>query len=308
MTYICKVDRAYAVGQAYFINKLRFLVKQGNLRILDFIAVKIEVDSAFSEILIAELAQIGFESFVETEQGLDAFIQDALFEEKELKSLQQKYEPQVRIHYTFEQTEQKNWNEEWEKSYQPIRIGDSCIVRASFHDIAESYPYEIIINPKMSFGTGHHETTALMLENQLAIAHQGKQVLDVGCGTGILSIMACKLGAAAVDAFDIDEWAVENTKENFEINHCRQASVQQGTIQEVRLQNQYDIILANINRNVLLQEIPAYVSLLGKNGFLLVSGFYEKDISDIEKIALAQNIVKKSQKVKNEWASLVFQK
>ncbi|QHT70472.1 50S ribosomal protein L11 methyltransferase [Rhodocytophaga rosea] len=275
---------------------------------MDFIAVKIEVDTAFSEILIAELAQIGFESFVETEQGVDAFIQDSLFEENELKSLQQKYEPQVRIHYTFEQTEQKNWNEEWEKSYHPIRIGNSCIVRASFHSIAESYPYEIIINPKMSFGTGHHETTALMLENQLEISHQEKQVLDVGCGTGILSIMACKLGAAALDAFDTDEWAVENTKENFEINHCQQTSVQQGTIKEVVLQEAYQIILANINRNVLLQEIPAYASLLGMDGCLLLSGFYERDIAEIEKIAVAQQLIKKNQKVKNEWASLVFQK
>jgi ribosomal protein L11 methyltransferase len=275
---------------------------------LDFIAVKIEVDSAFSEIFVAELAQIGFESFVETEQGLEAFIQNTLFEEKELKNLQQKYEPQVRIHYTFEKTEQRNWNEEWEKSYQPIRIGHSCLVRASFHTIPESYLYEVIINPKMSFGTGHHETTALMLENQLDVIHQGKQVLDVGCGTGILAIMACKLGAAAIDAFDTDEWAVENTRENFAINHCKQASVQQGTIKEVRLQNEYHIILANINRNVLLQEIPAYASLLGIKGCLLLSGFYEKDIAEIETIALAQNLVKKNQKVKNEWASLVFQK
>jgi ribosomal protein L11 methyltransferase len=275
---------------------------------LDFIAVKIEVDSAFSEIFIAELAQIGFESFVETEQGLDAFIQNSLFREKELKILQQKYEPQVRIQYTFEPAEQKNWNQEWEKSYQPIRIGDSCIVKASFHTIPENYPYEIIINPKMSFGTGHHETTALMLENQLEISHKGTQVLDVGCGTGILAIMACKLGAVAVDAFDTDEWAVENTRENFAINHCQQASVQQGTIKDVRLQNEYQIILANINRNVLLQEIPAYTSLLGIEGCLLLSGFYEKDIAEIERIAMAQNLVKKNQKVKNDWASLVFQK
>lgn len=275
---------------------------------MDFIAVKIEVDTAFSEIVIAELAQIGFESFVETEQGVDAFIQNALFEEQALKSLQQKYKPQVRIHYTFEQTEQKNWNEEWEKSYQPIRIGDSCIVKASFHAIAESYPYEIIINPKMSFGTGHHETTALMLENQLEISHQGKQVLDVGCGTGILSIMACKLGASRVDAFDTDEWAVENTKENFEVNHCKQAGVQQGTITDVVLQKEYQVILANINRNVLLQEIPAYASLLVRDGCLLLSGFYEKDIAEIEKVAFAQHLEKKNQKVKNEWASLVFRK
>jgi ribosomal protein L11 methyltransferase len=275
---------------------------------LDFIAVKLEVASAFSEILIAELAEIGFESFVETDEGLDAFIQHSLFEEDALKNLQRKYESQVRIQYTFAQTEQKNWNEEWEKSFQPIQIGDSCIVRASFHTISQAYPYEIIINPKMSFGTGHHETTALMLENQLEISHQGKQVLDIGCGTGILSIMACKREATAVDAFDIDEWAVENTQENFAINHCEQASVQQGTVKDVRLKDEYDIILANINRNVLLQEIPTYASLLANNGYLMVSGFYEKDMADIEKVAVTQNLSKKTKKAKNEWASLVFQK
>jgi ribosomal protein L11 methyltransferase len=275
---------------------------------LDFIAVKLEVDSAFSEILIAELAEIGFESFVETDQGVDAFIKHSLFEENELKNLQQKYESQVRIQYSFEKTEQKNWNEEWEKSYQPIHIGDSCIVRASFHIIDQPYPYEIIINPKMSFGTGHHETTSLMLENQLEASHQGKQVLDVGCGTGILSIMACKREATVVDAFDIDEWAVENTRENFAINHCQQASVQQGTIKDVRLKPEYNIILANINRNVLLQEIPTYASLLAKDGCLMVSGFYEKDIADIEKMAVSQKLTKKIKKAKNEWASLVFQK
>lgn len=275
---------------------------------MDFIAVKIEVDSAFSEILIAELAEIGFESFVETDQGLDAFIQDSLFDEKELKSIQRKYETQVRISYTFEETERKNWNEEWEKSYQPILIGDSCIVRASFHTTQKSYPYEIIVNPKMSFGTGHHETTALMLETQLEIAHQTLQVLDVGCGTGILSIMACKLGAAAADAFDIDEWAVENTRENFELNHCSQANVQQGNINQVQLKKSYGIILANINRNVLLQEMSIYAGLLTDTGWLLLSGFYERDIADIDKMATGENLVKKTQKVKNEWASVVFRK
>jgi ribosomal protein L11 methyltransferase len=147
-----------------------------------------------------------------------------------------------------------------------------------------------------------------MLESQLEIPHQGKQVLDVGCGTGILSVMASKLNAAIVDAFDIDDWAVENAIENAQLNNCPNVHVQKGTIQEVKLASAYDIILANINRNVLLNEIPKYAALLPGQGWLLVSGFYEKDLEDIEKIAAQNSLKKVRQKVKNQWMAVVFQK
>jgi ribosomal protein L11 methyltransferase len=275
---------------------------------LDFVELKVTVAPDFSDILVAELAEIGFESFVDTEQGLDAYIPSDLFEEQRVEEIRQKYSGLTKIAYSFSTIERKNWNEEWEKNYQPIMIGQQCLVRASFHKSSGEYPYEIVVNPKMSFGTGHHETTALMLENQLYVSHEHKSVLDVGCGTGILAIMACKLKASKIDAFDTDEWAVENSRENFVLNHCTIATVQRGTITEVKLAPAYDIILANINRNVLLQEIPAYAALLPEGGFLLLSGFYEKDITDIEKLALAQGLSKSGQRLKQSWASLVLKK
>ncbi len=275
---------------------------------MDFIELKVNVQASFADILIAELAEIGYESFVETEDGVDAYVQAMLFNESRIQEIVQKYQPQTAIVYSYNTSERKNWNEEWEKNYQPIRIKDLCLVRASFHPADASFPYEIIINPKMSFGTGHHETTAQMLESQLEIPHQGKQVLDVGCGTGILSVMASKLNAAIVDAFDIDDWAVENAIENAQLNNCPNVHVQKGTIQEVKLASAYDIILANINRNVLLNEIPKYAALLPGQGWLLVSGFYEKDLEDIEKIAAQNSLKKVRQKVKNQWMAVVFQK
>jgi ribosomal protein L11 methyltransferase len=275
---------------------------------LDFIELKVTVSPDFSDILIAELAEIGFESFVDTDEGLNAYIQSHDFALDQVEEIRQKYSGLAQIVYTFSTIERKNWNEEWEKSYQPIIIGNQCLVRASFHQSQGQYPYEIIINPKMSFGTGHHETTSLMLENQLAISHTDAIVLDVGCGTGILAIMACKRGASKVDAFDTDEWAVENSRENFELNNCTHATVQKGTIKEVNLAPVYTIVLANINRNVLLNEIPAYALLLPQGGFLLLSGFYEKDIADIEQLALASGLTKEGQRVKQPWASLIFKK
>jgi ribosomal protein L11 methyltransferase len=275
---------------------------------LDFIELKVTVSPDFSDILVAELAEIGFESFLDTDNGVDGYIQSDLFDERQVEELQQKYKHLTHIEYTFATIERKNWNEEWEKSYEPIVIADQCLVRASFHQDLGHYPYKIVINPKMSFGTGHHQTTSLMLENQLTIAHTGARVLDVGCGTGILAIMACKRGASNVDAFDTDEWAVENSRENIELNNCQAITVQRGTVRQVKLASGYDIILANINRNVLLDEIPVYTSLLHQGGFLVLSGFYEKDIEDIVHLALSNGLSKVIKQAKQPWASLIFKK
>ncbi|HSZ24758.1 MAG TPA: 50S ribosomal protein L11 methyltransferase, partial [Cytophagaceae bacterium] len=171
-----------------------------------YIEVKITTSAELSELLIAELAEIGYDSFQEIDSGLDAYIEQDLFLEVKLQELIEKYSKTESISYSFGLMEDKNWNEEWEKNFQPVIIGEDCIVRASFHFPEKPFKYDIVINPKMSFGTGHHETTTMMIANQLEINHQDKTVLDAGSGTGILAILASKLGARLVDAFDMEDW------------------------------------------------------------------------------------------------------
>ncbi len=257
---------------------------------------------------MAELAEVGFDSFVDTPEGLNAYTGADTFDESLVQEIVQRYASLTPVTYSFSTLPRQNWNEEWEKNYQPIFIGNQCVVRASFHQTAEKFPYEIIINPKMSFGTGHHETTALMLEMQLEVDHRQKRVLDVGSGTGILAVMACKRGAVQIDAFDIEEWAVENAKENSQLNQCPSIRIQQGTIDEVELPGQYDIILANINRNVLLREIPRYAGKISSGGLLLLSGFYDQDVADLLKVATEYQLSQTAQKTKHNWAALRFQK
>ena len=283
---------------------------------MEFIELRFILDTEYNEILVAELGEVGFESFIDTENGLNAYIQADLYDENNINEIAQTYQETFAFSFETIIVPKMNWNEEWEKNYPPIIVAEKCIVKASFHQIEQKYPYEITINPKMSFGTGHHETTALMLENQLSVNHQDKNIVDVGCGTGILAIMAYKLGAKSAVAFDIEEWAVENTKENFALNNCpinnalgdNLSHIFMGTIKDVAPKSSFDIVLANINRNVLLAEIPVYTQMLVGNGYLLVSGFYEQDMEDISKVAGSVGLQKISFKVKNNWTSIVFQK
>ena len=184
--------------------------------------------SDWTDVLIAELAERGYDGFLETEAGFETYREAEAFDEAVLREVLDKYQSQAAISYVLQTVEEQNWNEEWEKNFEPITVGDQCRVRATFHAADPSYPYEIIINPQMSFGTGHHATTHLMLQNQLHLEHEGKRVMDAGCGTGILSIMAEKRGAARVFAFDTDEWAVNNSRENFDLNDCSAIEVISG--------------------------------------------------------------------------------
>jgi ribosomal protein L11 methyltransferase len=276
---------------------------------LNYLELKIKVDPGHSEILIAELAESGYDSFAETDEGLDAYIEEGKFKEEELKEVISKYRDIFSVDYSIQRLENKNWNEEWEKNFPPVVIANACLIRASFHQPEPQYPYEIIINPKMSFGTGHHETTSMMIENQLQTDHKGKKVMDAGSGTGILAIMASKLGAESIIAFDVEDWAYENLKENIELNKCHNIQTALGDINKIKHPyKQYDIILANINKNVLIQEMSDYSSMLIKEGTLMLSGFYIEDIDDLDQIAQKFFLEKTAMKEKNRWASLIFKK
>ncbi len=259
-----------------------------------------------NEILIAQLGLAGFESFIETQKGVKAYIQKKDWEKSQVETLQIFENPDFQIAYTHKEIAQTNWNQEWEKNFNPIEIDNTCVVRAPFH---RSYdvPFEIIIEPKMSFGTGHHETTYMMLQFILEEDFNSKTVLDMGCGTAVLAILASKRGAKKIDAIDIDTWCYENSKENCERNSCKNISVYQGDV-SLLTQIKYDIILANINRNILLQDIPFYASSLHSNGIIFYSGFYKKDLPSIKKVNRENGLSFCSFKEKNNWISAKFVK
>jgi len=257
-----------------------------------------------SEILIAELEDTAFESFIETENGLSAYVQKELWNENILDDIQILHSEEFTISYTIEEIEQVNWNEEWEKNFEPIDIDGICQIRAPFHEKNEAQ-YDIVIEPKMSFGTGHHETTFMMAQHLLETDVTGMKTLDMGCGTAILAILAEMRGAQPIDAIDIDNWCYLNSIENAERNNCKHITVYEGDA-ALLVDQQYDLIIANINRNILLNDMQAYVNRLNKGGILLLSGFYEEDIPFIDASCTEKGLtyVKKFQK--NNWVSLKY--
>jgi ribosomal protein L11 methyltransferase len=265
-------------------------------------------DPDFSEILMAEIAEAGFDTFMETEKGFEAYVELEKYDKERLRYIKDRYSPQTSLVFYQDRIQKQNWNEEWEKSYQPIIVDDRCLIRAEFHKIEKVYPYEITITPKMSFGTGHHQTTYLMVKAQMDIDHQRKRVMDAGCGTAILSVMASKLGAKEVIAFDIDEWSVINGQENIEVNHANNITIQQGKLNELAISGTFDIILANINKNVLLEEIKLYQQYLMDDGLLLLSGFYTHDIDDLLNEGATFNLKEVRRDEREAWASLLLKK
>ncbi len=277
---------------------------------MNHIELKVIVNQNFTDILMAELGNIGYETFTEEIFGLNAYILVKDFDEEAIKELADRYKSQTDFQYEFTELEKQNWNDEWERNFQPITVLEKGIrVRASFHEYDASFQYDIIINPKMSFGTGHHETTSMMLELQLtSIDHANKKILDVGSGTGILAILASKLGASKVDGLDIEEWAVENALENVGINNCSNVSMRLGTIVD-QPHDVYDIVLANINRNILLNDIPKYVRFMKENNaYLAISGFYEHDVKDIVALASTSGLTVVETKQKNNWTAVLLKK
>lgn len=259
-----------------------------------------------SEILIAELGEKAFESFIETETGISAFVQKDLWDTNILEDIQILENPEFKIEYTFEEIEQVNWNEEWEKNFEPIDVDGKCHVRAPFHE-KTSAEYDIVIEPKMSFGTGHHETTHMMIQHLLETDLVGKKTLDMGCGTAILAILAEMKGAQPIDAIDIDNWCYLNSIENAERNNCKHISVYEGDASLLE-GKKYDIIIANINRNILLNDMQQYVDCLNENGILFLSGFYTEDIPVISESCTTKGLTYVKQFERNNWVALKFVK
>lgn len=241
-----------------------------------------------TEILMAELGETGFESFVETEDGLLAYIQKELWTEDVLNDIYILENNDFSISYVINEIEQVNWNEEWEKNFTPIVVDNRCTVRAPFHEVPNT-EFDVIIEPKMSFGTGHHETTHMMIQHLLNTDLKDKKVLDMGSGTGVLAIVAEMRGAHPIDAIDIDNWCYLNALENVERNNCKQITVEEGDASLLEGRS-YDLIIANINRNILLEDIPTYVKCLQPNGMLLLSGFYKEDIPAISEKCLEHSL------------------
>jgi len=257
-----------------------------------------------TEILIAELGYAGFESFVETPDGVIAYIQERDHSASVLESIYILSSEEFKITYSFETIKQTNWNAEWEKNFNPIVVGDQCAIRAPFHDPFD-VKYDIIIEPKMSFGTGHHETTHMMIEHILASDFMNKSVLDMGCGTGVLAILAMKKGAPSVEAIDIDNWCYLNSLENISRNDCDQITVLEGDASLLD-GKQFDVIIANINRNILLNDLSTYVACLNENASLFLSGFYDSDCALIESSCQNLGLKLEKKRTRNNWVALKF--
>jgi ribosomal protein L11 methyltransferase len=255
------------------------------------------------EVLMAELAEIGFESFVESEEGLTAYIQQPDWNEGLLEGLMTSSIPDLKISWEVKTIEATNWNAEWEKSFDPISVDGACLIRAPFHEIQGDYKFVITIEPKMSFGTGHHATTHLIISEMLQMEWEGLDVLDMGSGTAVLAILAEKMGARDIDAIDIDEWAFENAEENAKRNDCSKIRCLLGGA-ELLGDKKYDIILANINRNILLRDMNLYRAVLKDGGKILFSGFYEQDVIELEKVATPLGLKIQNKRLMNEWCML----
>jgi len=257
-----------------------------------------------TEILIAELGAAGFESFVENENGVSAYIQETDWNPAILDDIFVLKSDEFEISYVEEEIEQVNWNSEWEKNFNPIQVDDLVSIRAPFHE-NPNLKYDIVIEPKMSFGTGHHETTHMMVQQLIEMDLTNKKVLDMGCGTGILAIFAEMKGANPIDAIDIDNWCYVNTVENVERNNCNYISAFEGDAALLKNKS-YDVIIANINRNILLNDMQAYMNCLNDGGTILFSGFYQEDIPIIDAEVSKYGLKLDRTIERNNWVSLKY--
>ncbi len=265
-------------------------------------------DDFAADVLAAQLGEIGYESFEKAEPGLIAYVQEKLYDKGKLDELISEFPFETPIGYKAEIVDEKNWNEEWEKHFfQPIVIGDQCIIHSSFHQDVPRLKYNIVIDPKMSFGTGHHETTSLMIAEILEADLEGKNILDMGCGTSVLAILASMRGANKLTAIDIDDWCIENSLENARLNGISNIDVLLGDATSLP-GSYFDMIFANINRNILLADMDKYADCLPAGGSLYLSGFYTEDIAILTQRASENNLTVEYSKAKNNWAMLRLKK
>lgn len=266
-------------------------------------------DETATDILSAMLAEVGFESFIKTDTGMLAYVPEVSFEKEAIQHIIQDLPIFTNVSFNVQLLESKNWNEEWEKNYfTPLIIDNRCIIQSTFHNAPMIYEYNIFIEPKMAFGTGHHQTTELMIREMLDFDFNDKLVLDMGCGTAILAILASMKQAKSILAIDIDQWAYDNARENMELNKVDNITIKIGDAELLNDLGPFDVILANINKNILLNDIRNYSAVLCQNGVLFVSGFYENDIEAITQECRKYNLNFESSKSKDEWSVVKFRK
>ena len=265
---------------------------------------KVQPKEPASDILIAELGEAGFESFVEEEDDVLAYIQKTDWSSDILDDIYIFGNSNFEITYQYKEIAQENWNATWEQNFQPIIVDDVCMIRAPFHEKIQ-VDYDIVIEPKMSFGTGHHETTHMMLQHILQLDVENKTVLDMGSGTGVLAILAGMRGATNIDAIDIDNWCYLNAKENVARNNMDFISVYEGDVTLLK-DKKYDLIIANINRNILLADLPSYAKCLNKGGVLLLSGFYTEDLEMISQKCTELELKFEKNLERNNWVAAKY--
>jgi ribosomal protein L11 methyltransferase len=261
----------------------------------------------WADLLSAELGEIGFESFVEEDEHLLAYVEKDVFNEAAIREVETLNNEDVSVQFEWKDLPQQNWNKEWESNFQPVFVDDEICVRATFHEAMPQYKYEIVIDPKMSFGTGHHATTHLILSAMRGIDFKGKSVLDMGSGTGVLAIFAAMKMADTIYAIDIDEWCSINAQENAERNNAGHIQIFQGGVEKIP-GIKVDIILANINRNILLNQLATYSEALHPNGELHISGFYVSDVNVLVAEAEKNGLEYVSQNSLNDWTTVKFYK
>ena len=269
--------------------------------------IRLKSVNPFADIIVAKLNEIDFESYAEDANGVKAYVQTLLLNENAVKEIISEVAELCELTFSISKVKQENWNQQWESNFEPVVINDKCVIRAHFHQPIPDVDFEIIITPKMSFGTGHHETTSLVMNEMFSLDFNNKSVLDIGCGTGVLAILASKLGANSLVGIDFDEWAVENAEENSVLNSIDNIDYIHGDADAIG-DATFDIIVANINRNIILQDIEKYVGAMNEKSEIIFSGFLKEDIPLILEKSEQLGLDLVVSKNKNKWQMLHLKK